>query len=71
VIPLTEASTSASFPIETDFTIGVVPGLESEMPFDPSDFKVFSADFMEFALVFVTIMVSLVIMVVLGNWWAR
>jgi hypothetical protein len=41
------------------------------MPFDPSDFKVFSADFMEFALVFVTIMISLIIMVVLGNWWAR
>jgi hypothetical protein len=41
------------------------------MPWDPSDIKIFSADFVEFALVFVTIVASLIFMVVLGNWWAR
>jgi hypothetical protein len=40
-------------------------------PWDPSDIGIFSADFMEFALVFITMAVSFIIMVVLGNWWAR
>jgi hypothetical protein len=28
-------------------------------------------EFMELALVFITVVVSLAIMVILGNWWAR
>lgn len=28
-------------------------------------------EFMELAVVFITVVVSLAIMVVLGNWWAR
>lgn len=38
-------------------------------PWDPSDVGIFSADFVEFALVFITMAVCLIIMVVLANWW--
>ncbi len=40
------------------------------MPFDPAD-TFLSADFLEFVAVFVVMVITMAIMVVLGNWWAR
>ena len=41
------------------------------MPFDPQDFPVFASDFVEFVAVFVVMGISFIVMVLLGNWWAR
>jgi hypothetical protein len=41
------------------------------MPLDPKDVPIFAPDFVEFLAAFVTMTVSLIILVVLGNWWAR
>ena len=41
------------------------------MPFDVKDVGVLAPDFVEFLAAFVTMAISFVIMVILGNWWAR
>ena len=41
------------------------------MPIDVKDVPIFSPDFVEFLVVFVTMAISFAIMVVLGSWWSR
>jgi len=41
------------------------------MPLDPKDVPFFAPDFVEFLATFLTMAVSFVILVILGNWWAR
>ena len=41
------------------------------MPLDLNDVPFFAPDFVEFLAAFVTMAISFVIMVILGNWWAR
>ena len=41
------------------------------MPLDPKDIPLFAPDFVEFLAAFFTMVVSLVVLVILGNWWAR
>ncbi len=41
------------------------------MPFDVADVPFMSADFTEFVAAFITMAISFLILIVLGNWWAR
>lgn len=41
------------------------------MPFDPQDFPVFAPDFVELIAVFIIMAISFIVMILLGNWWAR
>jgi len=41
------------------------------VPLDPKDLPIFAPDFVELLAVFVTMGVSFIVMVVLGQWWAR
>ena len=41
------------------------------MPLEPKDIPVFAADFVELLAVFVTMAIIFIVLVLLGNWWAR
>ena len=41
------------------------------MPWDVSDVGFLAPDFVEFLAAFVTMVLSFIILVALGNWWAR
>lgn len=41
------------------------------MPFDVGDVGFLPSDFVEFIAVFITMAISFIIMVALGQWWAR
>jgi len=40
------------------------------MPFEPKDF-ILAPDFVEFLAVFITMGITFIVLVLLGNWWAR
>ncbi len=75
-ICLTVGLAGARLSIATGFTIesgywAALSKRDRSMPIDPKDVPIFAPDFVEFLAAFITMIVSMVILVVLGNWWAR